>query len=311
MTAKEEAAAQAVETKREMDRLREQDPEGYKASEKRLADAEAVAEAAKEGKGGLPAPVLKKPTTPSTETDSPGQPAAEQKPGKFDAFHAYMSERMAGAGFSKGGFDRKSGWVATSGIDKGKTQDEINLIGRRAFAKLSPGQRAKYQGLAEGKDIATRAQPGDLVARTGGREPTVGSATFGGLDEGAAYRERGGGRQMTALEKSEEAGAKKLLQPDPGDTTAMQDRGFEAAPLADRPSFREDIVPRANLSAERMAQFEGKKPTLYSGGAATQKAKAQIEKEKRAAAAKAAEDYRLGGRGAEKITDKQLGIGGI
>tara|TARA_Y100000593_G_scaffold6574_1_gene12480 strand:+ start:3888 stop:4661 length:774 start_codon:yes stop_codon:yes gene_type:complete len=99
---------------------------------------------------------------------NPNEPEAQQgaqKPDKFDAFHAYASEQMADAGFRKSGSDKKAGWVAQSGRFKGLTQDEIQGKLRQEFAGFDEGRRARYQGMAQGEDIAVGAEQKDVVQR--------------------------------------------------------------------------------------------------------------------------------------------------
>ena len=61
--------------------------------------------------------------TPSPDAQGPLE-KPEQKPGKFDAFNAYIDEQLGSAGFRKSGADNKAGFVAQSGRFKGMTQDE-------------------------------------------------------------------------------------------------------------------------------------------------------------------------------------------
>ena len=102
-------------------------------------------------------------------TPDPNEQVAQKQPEeqtKFDAFHAYATEQMADAGFAKSGSDKKAGWVAQSGRFKGLTQDEIQAKVRQEFAGMDAGKRARYQAMAEGRDIAVTPQKqNDIVSR--------------------------------------------------------------------------------------------------------------------------------------------------
>tara|TARA_R110000824_G_scaffold71929_15_gene183928 strand:- start:191 stop:1162 length:972 start_codon:yes stop_codon:yes gene_type:complete len=200
----------------------------------------------------------------------PGQKEAAQKPGKLDAFHAYMSEQLADAGFRKSGSDKKAGFVAQSGRFKGMTQDEINGMLRKEFGGFGADQRAKYAGMASGDDVATDGG-GDLVARPGGREPSVGDASFGGLDEGERYRGQnrdirpGRDRPLDALEKTEEAGANKLLE-------EMRSPSSILSPTTGRPEFRSQREamdsegrPKYNIDPDRLKAVGGAEKEKFPG----------------------------------------------
>ena len=104
-----------------------------------------------------------RPTIPNPNDPDPMQ---QQKPDKFDAFHAFASEQMADAGFRKSGADKKAGFVAQSGRFKGLTQDEIQGQLRREFGGLNQNQRSRYQRMAQGEDIAAGGGVGrDVVER--------------------------------------------------------------------------------------------------------------------------------------------------
>ena len=198
-----------------------------------------------------------------------GQPGAAQKPGKLDAFHAYMSEQLADAGFRKSGSDKKAGFVAQSGRFKGMTQDEINGILRKEFGGFGADQRAKYAGMASGDDVAADGG-GDLVGRPGGREPTVGDASFGGLDEGERYRGQnrdirpGRDRPLDALEKTEEAGATNLLE---------EMRSPRTSPATGRPEFKSQKEAmgsqgraKYNIDPDRLKNVGGGSPAAKFPG---------------------------------------------
>ena len=210
---------------------------------------------------------------PIPSVDAPEQtkePEDAQKSGKLDAFHAYMSEQLADAGFRKSGSDKKAGFVAQSGRFKGMTQDEINQKLRGEFGRFGADQRAKYASIARGDDVAADGG-GDLVARTGGREPTVGNATFEGLAEFEALQ---GGRRKDPMEGDigpsvtmrEMRGAENLLQEARKENPTMGKGDFSSAvgsgqgvlTRPDPTAPRMETVPRAKLSPEKMAQMEGR-----------------------------------------------------
>ena len=170
----------------------------------------------------------------------PGQPGPGiQKPGRFDAFHAYASEQLAGAGFSKRGGDGKYGFVARKGRFKGLTQDEINQKMRQEFGGFNANQRARYEALGRGDDIAT-----------------------GGIRDQISKKNQ-------ELMKSEAEGADRLLK-ETGDILDRENRTGELANLdlgvrtgsvSGTPELKLTDAPRASLSRERMEQFEGKTTT--------------------------------------------------
>ena len=90
--------------------------------------------------------------TPSPDAQGPLE-KPEQKPGKFDAFNAYIDEQLGSAGFRKSGADNKAGFVAQSGRFKGMTQDEARAQLRKEFAGFDPRRKQRYAGLAEGRDV--------------------------------------------------------------------------------------------------------------------------------------------------------------
>ena len=180
------------------------------------------------------------PGQPGPGNQGPGQPGPGiQKPGRFDAFHAYASEQLADAGFRKSGSDRKSGFVATSGRFKGMTQDEINQQMRKEFGGFGANQRARYEALGRGDDIAT-----------------------GGMRDQIAKKNQ-------ELMQSEAEGADRLLK-ETGDILDRESRTGELANLdlgvrtgsvSGTPEPKLTDAPRASLSKERMEQFEGKTTT--------------------------------------------------
>lgn len=89
---------------------------------------------------------------PGIETQGPLE-KPEKKPGKFDAFNAYIDEQLGSAGFRKSGADNKAGFVAQSGRFKGMTQDEARAQLRKEFAGFDARRKQRYAGLAEGRDV--------------------------------------------------------------------------------------------------------------------------------------------------------------